>query len=90
MNQDTFRDGFAAVAAPDLGGEGQPIRFITWLVPAPARVIPGERIAELLVQGTLFQLDADAEGVLEEQLVQPGQTVVPGETLGWLRLAKDE
>ena len=85
MKQDPFPASAIPVAVPELGAEDAPIQFVTWLVPRRANLIVGERIAELLTAGAVFQLESPAEGRLIRQSAEPGQTVAPGEVLGAIR-----
>jgi len=85
MNQDPIFSPRFPVLIPDLGTGTDPIRFLIGLVHPGASVIPGERIAELLVQGTVFQLDADREGVLDEWTRFPGEQILPGEIIAYIR-----
>lgn len=80
MRQDPFPPTHA-VTVPDLGVDGAPIRLVTWLVPLDARVIPGERLAEIEADGAVFQLDAPLNGVLTELRAAPDEIVTVGQTL---------
>jgi pyruvate/2-oxoglutarate dehydrogenase complex dihydrolipoamide acyltransferase (E2) component len=82
MNQDPLFPCTIPIVLPDLGTGGTPVRFVLWLVAEQAHVIPGERIAEVLAEGTLFQIDAEVEGDVLQLSAQPGLLYQPGETLG--------
>lgn len=86
MKQDTFSAREIDIVLPDLGPGSEPIRFVMWLVPVGANVIPGERLAELCTQGIVFHLEAEHEGLLQKQLVRLDALLHPGDVLGTLRL----
>ncbi len=88
MNQDAFSSDSIPVLIPELGVEDATITFLMWMVPNGAQVIPGERIAELLMQGVVFTLDADAEGTLIERPGLTGETVTVGQSIGEIRPAE--
>ncbi len=81
MKQDPFAAGRIQVVIPDLGTDGRPIRLVNWLVPTGASVIPGERLAELLAEGTVFQLEAPAEGRLSRRRAASGKLLAPGDVI---------
>lgn len=85
MKQEAFDPRLVNVTVPELGAGADSIRLVTWLVPVKARVIPGERIAELLTQGAVFQLEAPAEGTLWAQLAAPGEAVHAGQSIATIR-----
>ena len=88
MRQDPFPSrSLQDVLVPDLGAGDEPIRFVTWLVPG-ASVIPGERIAELLTAGSVFHLEAAAEGVLVDRRAQPGDSVASGAVIARIELTE--
>jgi pyruvate/2-oxoglutarate dehydrogenase complex dihydrolipoamide acyltransferase (E2) component len=70
------------VVLPDLGS--QQTTIVQWLVEVPAKVTSGDRILELLADGVLFHLAAEADGWLVQQECRRGCGVTPGETLGWI------
>jgi len=82
MNQDAFLSRRKSIPVPDLGIEEETLTFVTGLIPDGARVIPGERIAELLVRGIVFHLEAEREGRFVGWSVSPGARVRVGEELG--------
>jgi pyruvate/2-oxoglutarate dehydrogenase complex dihydrolipoamide acyltransferase (E2) component len=81
MRQDAFSRSIE-LTVPELGAQGDPIQMVNWLVPVGARVISGERIVELLTQGTLLQLEASVDGVLAEQSARPGTFVQTHDVIG--------
>jgi len=60
----TVKNNIVSVIVPNLGTGTQPIQLLRWLVSAGDSVIPGERIAELLVENVVFHLDAPCAGTL--------------------------
>lgn len=84
MKQAPFEE-LIDVVVPDLGTHGAPIEFVTWLVPVQANVICGERIAELLVRGILFHLEAPVGGTLSMLRVAPGTVVSEGDVLAQIQ-----
>jgi len=90
MKQDTFSERHVDIVVPDLGVGPAPLRFILWLVPVGAEVIPGERIAEIGTPGIVFQLDAEHQGTLVQNFVRTDDPLQPGQVLGVLHLASDE
>lgn len=72
---------------PELGASE--IEVVQWLVDPLTIVAEGDRVLELLADGVLFHLSADASGVLMQQDCQRGGSVAPGETLGWIEPADD-
>lgn len=87
MKQDAFKSDDIPVQVPDLGAGETPLGFVTWLVPRNARVIPGERIAELLAQGIVFLLESPAEGRLVRQIARAGEAVHCGDVIALIRPA---
>ncbi len=79
MTQDPFPDEIQQVTVPDLGIENRPVSLVNWLVPPDAKVIAGERIAELLVDSTLFHLESEHNGRLKKYLVPSGVVVQTGD-----------
>lgn len=88
MNQDPFPTHVVTVAIPDLGTGTLPIRFLTWLVPTGSQVITGERIAEILVDGIVFCVESDHDGVLIAQSVLPGTLLEPNAVIGRVQLTE--
>jgi len=89
MKQDTFSHHEIDIVVPELGPGSEPVRFVMWLVAPGARVIPGERLAEICTHGVVFHLEAEHEGVLQKQLVYPDTTIHAGDILGTLQLDQE-
>lgn len=82
MKQDPFPENLFDLETPDPGAGDAPILFGIWLVPVGAAVIAGERIAELICQGSVLTISAPVEGTFVEQITSPGSRVSPGDILG--------
>jgi pyruvate/2-oxoglutarate dehydrogenase complex dihydrolipoamide acyltransferase (E2) component len=89
MRQDAFSRTVDLIV-PELGAKGAPIHLVNWLVPPRAAVISGERIVELLTQGTLLQLEAAVDGILIEQRVSPGTLVQTNDVIGQIAVSEDQ
>ena len=69
---------------PDLGVHDEAVRVSGWLVDRGEFVIAGDRVAEVLLPGVTFEVEAAQSGTLVE-IVKPVDAVVArGETLCWL------
>ncbi len=84
MNQDPFSNPPFPVVIPNLGTADKPIIFLIWLVDEGAYVIPGERIAEILVDSVLFHLESPQEGHIQKLCVKPDAIVRQGEQVAML------
>lgn len=60
------------------------ITFSLWYVRVGERVWQGDRVAEVLIPGATYEVQAPADGVLQEQAVFPGDCLFPGQILGWI------
>ena len=70
------------IIAPDVG-EPAPVLNL-WFVQPGDRVYAGDRLVELLLDGTTFDVSAPVSGILAEKTVRPGERLSPGQILGWL------
>ncbi len=70
------------IVLPDLGAEGEPVRFAQWLVSNGRDVLQHDRVAEVLVGGMLFHVTAPAKGTLQHLVEQEGQHLNTGDHLG--------
>jgi pyruvate/2-oxoglutarate dehydrogenase complex dihydrolipoamide acyltransferase (E2) component len=68
------------IAVPELGSDRA--TFSLWHVRAGDRVTEGDRVAELLIPGAVFDVPAPATGVLAERTAQPGAPLTPGQVIG--------
>jgi pyruvate/2-oxoglutarate dehydrogenase complex dihydrolipoamide acyltransferase (E2) component len=65
---------------PELGA--QRATFSLWHVRVGDRVTEGDRVAEVLVPGAVFDVAAPATGVLADRAVRPNDPLTPGQVLG--------
>ena len=49
------------------------------------RVTEGDRVAEVLIPGAIFDVPAPASGVLTEQSAQPGDALSAGQVVGQIQ-----
>jgi pyruvate/2-oxoglutarate dehydrogenase complex dihydrolipoamide acyltransferase (E2) component len=68
------------ITVPDLGSDR--VTFSLWHVRVGDRVTEGDRVAEVLIPGAVFDVAAPASGVLAERTAQPGDQLQPGQPLG--------
>jgi pyruvate/2-oxoglutarate dehydrogenase complex dihydrolipoamide acyltransferase (E2) component len=70
---------------PDLGLPAVAISVSVWLLPLGARVLPGDRIVELLAGDATVDVAAPVGGVLAQRRVREDEQVVPGQVLALIR-----
>ena len=68
------------ITVPELGSDRA--AFSLWHVAVGDRVTEGDRVAELLIPGAVFDVSAPATGTITERTAQPGDTLAPGQVLG--------
>ena len=68
------------ITVPELGSDRA--TFSLWHVRAGDRVTEGDRVAELLVPGAVFDVPAPATGVLAERQAQPNDPLTAGMVIG--------
>jgi len=68
------------IPAPELGSDRA--RFSLWHVRVGDCVTEGDRVAELLIPGAIFDVAAPVSGMLVDRTAQPGDAVVAGQVLG--------
>jgi pyruvate/2-oxoglutarate dehydrogenase complex dihydrolipoamide acyltransferase (E2) component len=68
------------IAVPELGSSRA--AFSLWHVQVGDRVTEGDRIAEVLIPGAVFDVPAPVTGALTERLVQPGDPLTAGQVMG--------
>lgn len=90
MTQDPFFPDKYLLRVPTLGTGDRPVRLVNWLVSVGAKVISGERVAELLVDSVLFHLESDVNGTLTEFLVPTGREVFEGEPIATLTVTPEK
>lgn len=71
------------IAVPELGASS--IRFSLWHVAVGDAVVEGDRVAELVIPGAVFDVSAPVSGTLVERTAQPGDTVVVHQVIGTLQ-----
>ena len=69
---------------PDLGLAPEAIATGLWLVKLGSEVSVGDRLIEVVGSVVTVDLPSPVNGVLAEQVVGEDETVLPGQTLGWL------
>jgi pyruvate/2-oxoglutarate dehydrogenase complex dihydrolipoamide acyltransferase (E2) component len=60
------------------------VAFSLWHAAAGDRVTEGDRVAELLLPGAVFDVPAPATGVLAERAAQPGDALSAGHVIGFV------
>lgn len=68
------------IAVPDLGAAR--VTFGLWHVRVGDRVTAGDRVAEVLLPGAVFDVPAPASGTLAERTAQPGTLLTVGQVIG--------
>ncbi len=74
---------YVPIAVPELGSSS--IRFSLWHVAVGDAVVEGDRVAELVIPGAVFDVSAPVSGTLVARAAQPGDTVVVRQVIGTLR-----
>lgn len=72
------------VCVPRLTNDDRPCTFVQWLADLHAHVDRGDWIAELLIDGVLFSLEAPATGRLAKVDVLPGSAVSTSQKIAWI------
>ena len=65
---------------PDLGAAR--VTFGLWHVRVGDRVTAGDRVAEVLIPGAVFDVPAPVSGTLAERTAHPGDPLTPGQVIG--------
>ena len=68
------------IAVPDLGAPR--LTFSLWHVRVGDRVTEGDRVAEVLIPGAVFDVPAPANGTLAERSTHTGDPLTPGQMIG--------
>jgi pyruvate/2-oxoglutarate dehydrogenase complex dihydrolipoamide acyltransferase (E2) component len=68
------------ITVSELGAER--IAFSLWHVRSGDKVTEGDRVAEVLIPGAVFDIHAPVTGTLAERNAQPGDAVRPGFVIG--------
>ena len=77
---------FVPIPAPDPGRlpAGELPALAGWLAGVGEAVRAGERVAELVAPGVLFDALSPADGTLVRLNAAAGDRVAPGEPIGWV------
>lgn len=75
---------------PDLGVGTEPVRVSGWLVDRDELILKGDRVAEVLIAGVTFDVEAIHSGRLVEIAKPTDSLIAPGEPLGWLNSLDDD
>ncbi|MFO0866075.1 MAG: lipoyl domain-containing protein [Gemmataceae bacterium] len=70
------------VVMPDLGVPGAKVSV--WFVRPGERLREGERLVEILAGSAAVDIPSPADGILVQRLVEIDQSVVAGQTLGFV------
>jgi pyruvate/2-oxoglutarate dehydrogenase complex dihydrolipoamide acyltransferase (E2) component len=73
------------VFVPPLGVAVSTIVLVAWCVEPSARTTKGEPLFQLGTEKTVFDVDAEVDGVLAEVLAQSGESVRPWMVVGRIR-----
>jgi pyruvate/2-oxoglutarate dehydrogenase complex dihydrolipoamide acyltransferase (E2) component len=65
---------------PELGSDR--VTFSLWHVRIGDRVTEGDRVAEVLIPGAIFDVGAPVSGTLAERTAQPGDALHAGQAIG--------
>lgn len=79
-----------SLSLPDLGVGDEPVRVSGWLIDRGDLVIEGDRVAEVLISGVTFDIEATHAGQLIEITKSVDATISHGDVLCWLNSADDE
>jgi 2-oxoglutarate dehydrogenase E2 component (dihydrolipoamide succinyltransferase) len=72
------------VCIPRLADDDRECTFVQWLAELGSHVDQGDWIAELLMDGVLFSLEAPATGMLVKLGAMPQSHVSPGREIAWI------
>ena len=67
------------ITLPDLGGQAE---FSLWHVGPGEHVYEGDRVAEVVLPGVVFDVAAAATGVIRERFARPRDRLAAGQVLG--------
>lgn len=74
-----------AIRVPDMGTGDQPLQLVQWLVDRDSEVLSGDRVAEVLASGILFQIASPASGMVAGIEREGRSAVRTGEIIGWIQ-----
>lgn len=78
--------GFVDVVVPSLGRDVEMILLVGWTAEEGARVAPGDPLFEVETDKAVFEVEAEAGGILCDVFVPAGTSVAPGAVLGRIRV----
>ena len=79
------------VLLPDLGlAAGEPVLLSIWFADEGDEVVEGDRLVEVLVAGSTFDVAAPATGRLSEILAFPEDELKVGQVLGIITVEESE
>lgn len=76
-----------AIVLPDLGMDCAV--FSLWHVQSGERVYAGDRVAEIVVPGVVYDVSAPASGIVRDRLVAAQEPLQPGQVLGAIEIDPD-
>jgi pyruvate/2-oxoglutarate dehydrogenase complex dihydrolipoamide acyltransferase (E2) component len=71
------------IVLPDLGTPQATLSL--WHVRPGDRVFEGDRVAEVLIPGALYDVPTPVNGILVERLALPGDRLTPSQVLGLIQ-----
>ncbi|MBI5442656.1 MAG: biotin attachment protein [Deltaproteobacteria bacterium] len=74
------------VLAPELGREVETMLLVGWRASPGSPVEAGEPLFEVETDKAVFEVEAEAGGILSEILVTAGEPVCPGAVVGRIRV----
>jgi len=74
------------IRLPDLGGG--PVTLSHWYAEPGDRVLAGERLVEVLIEGATFEVTSPASGTLIAKHAFPRDPLTPGQVLGTVEEAE--
>ena len=72
------------ILVPDLAAPN--VVLSVWYVKPGEKVVPGDRLVELLLGSATFDLASPCAGVLIEQTAVADEVLAPGQTVGFLEV----
>ena len=76
------------LTVPELGIGDVPLLLSLWLVPPGARVVAGDRVAELAAGGVTIDLEAPVSGRLVAQLADEDELLATGTEIAEFEVAE--
>ena len=78
------------IRLPNLGSSDESIRISCWLVDSGDFVEEGDRLVEVLMPGTTFDVQAPAPGIVGRIERTVDAVVAVGDVLGWIEECNQE